>query len=154
MHKFKIGLPFLLIVLLASACKTTQQTTTDVILTGDYDRNILQLRATGYGETEEAAEMDAYRQALDIVMFRGFPQEVSTVKDPLIINKAEAIDNHEEFFDKLYGERLINEFILSSSSFSEKKQGKQYESQQNISFNLRLLRKRLQDEGIIRKFGI
>ncbi|WKN45253.1 hypothetical protein [Tunicatimonas pelagia] len=144
---------FLLGVLLVSACKTPLKTT-DVSLTGSYDRNTLQMSATGYGETEEDAEMDAYRRALDAVMFRGFPQEGSSVRDPLIMDKAKAVANHEDFFDKLYSERLLEEFILSSSSAGKQKQGGQYESKQNISFNLRLLRKRLQDEGIIRKFGI
>lgn len=144
----------ILIVALVCSCKT-KQVLTNVSIKDDSNRDILYLSSTGYGKTEEEATLDAYKRALDVVLFRGFPQSSSPLRDPLIMDKHRAVSANEAFFNSLYEDRLLSELILSSSQVGRsEKQGGTHESYYNITFNLRLLRKRLQDEGIIKKFGL
>lgn len=143
-----------LTVVLMVACKP-QQEMTNVSIKNNSNRDVLQLSSTGYGKTEEEARFDAYKRALDVILFRGFPQGSSPLRDPMIVNKNAALEANKDFFDNLYSNQLFDELILSNSQIGNaEKQGGRYESTQNITFNLRLLRNRLEDAKIIKKFGI
>ena len=160
MRMFISSLRAVLVFLIAGCaiicCKAPMHTNEVMLKNGGRDE--LNLQATGYGRDEKAAMLDAFKRAVDAVLYRGFTDSGSPVKDPLIRDKDQAMSQHKDFFHKLYEERMLNEVILS---YNQKELNRikndrpdKWEATYDVKVNLRLLRSRLEDAGIIRKFGI
>ena len=150
----KAGVPCLLMLLVMSSCRPAQVLTSEVTLYGG-TRDELQLTSKGFGKDEYAAKLDAFKRAVDAVLYRGFVAEGSPVKDPLIKDKELVQQAHDQFFNALYSDGTLHEIVLSYMATGKaRKEHNLYESTYHLRLNLRLLRSRLEDAGIVRKFGI
>ena len=119
------------------------------------NNSLINLRSVGYGNTEEDAKYDAMRRAVDMVLFQGIADHDSPVKDGLISNPERAKETHKSFFKNFYGQREYMSFIPNSVLVSSGKKAKGIKPVTvNMSVNVRALRKRLEREGIVRKFGL
>ncbi|MEM6361459.1 MAG: hypothetical protein AAGA64_04515 [Bacteroidota bacterium] len=152
----------LTVAFLIAACGTTKQTVTNVTLRAPsrndsqiINNSLINLRSVGYGNTEEDAKYDAMRRAVDMVLFQGIADHDSPVKDGLISNPERAKETHKSFFKNFYGQREYMSFIPNSVLVSSGKKAKGIKPVTvNMSVNVRALRKRLEREGIVRKFGL
>ncbi len=111
------------------------------------------LRSTGIGANQQKAINDAEINAINALLFRGFPD--STQKTALIgSNEVEEKRNHAAYFDSFYKERYKS-FIMSSvpvSNYAKQNSGKKGLSI-DIKVNLTALKRDLEDSNVIRKFG-
>lgn len=138
--------------LVLSACKATLPESGPVA-THEIEGTIT-VRATGTGYNARRARLDAERQAVYTLLFRGYPD--SQQKTPLIgYAETEIPQQYKEYFTWMFGktgrgENRYRTFILSSQP-SGHFSGKQQDV--DVTINLRALRTDLEQRGIIRKFG-
>ena len=111
-------------------------------------------RAIGVGSTQDDAINDAEKNTFDVILFRGLPN--SDQKTALIgTDESEEKVRHKEYFKQFYLERRYKTFLMSSVPTSSlvEYEGGEKSIGVDIKINLISLRKDLEQNDIIRKFG-
>lgn len=97
----------------------------------------------------------AQRLAIETLLFRGIPNSAYYL--PLVSNRNEALTSHSKYFNHLFEQGYYKTFIVSSSNFESYKDGKKNKKNKitklNIRVNYNALRRDLEQNGVIRKFG-
>lgn len=112
------------------------------------------MRAIGYGANQQDAISEAEKNAVNVLLFRGLPE--SEQKMALIgTNESEEVEKNKHYFEKFYTQKRYKTFIMSSVPVSEfaKQNGGTKRLTLDIKINLTALRKDLEQNNIIRKFG-
>ena len=137
--------------LMLSSCKTLPES--GPVATYEEEGTIT-VRSTGTGSNARRARLDAERQAVYTLFFRGYPD--SQQKTPLLgYSEADITRQHQAYFTQMFGmtelgENRYRSFIIASRP-SGRFSGKQQDV--DVTINLRALRSDLEQRGIIRKFG-
>jgi len=112
------------------------------------------MRAIGIGSNQENAITDAEKNAFNVIFFRGLPE--SEQKIALIgTNETVEKEKHKDYFEKFYKGKRYKTFVMSSIPTSDliKYKGGEKSISVDIKVNLVALRKDLEQNNIIRKFG-
>ena len=113
---------------------------------------IIALKSIGYGKTFANAVTDAQKNAFKVLLFRGIPgTDLST---PLIANEQEANLKNKAYFNTFFEQGKYKTFMMSStesSTLTNVKGGKRIYV--DVKINYQSLRKDLEQNQIIRKFG-
>jgi len=111
------------------------------------------LRGNGYGTSILEAKQNAEKNVLETLLFRGIPGSQNI--RPIIANEQEAKIKNAEFFDEFFKERKYGPFLteLKQVGSTKIKRGN-WENTQELTINLRALKSYLEQNRIIRKFGI
>ena len=110
------------------------------------------VKSVGYGTNRENAVIDAQKNAFKILLFKGIPGTEFNI--PLIQNEREAFTKNSNYFKKLFDEGYYKTFLMSStesSSLIKMKGNKKIAVDIKINYNS--LRKDLEQNQLIRKFG-
>jgi hypothetical protein len=112
------------------------------------------MRAIGIGTNQEDAIIDAEKNAFNVIFFRGLPeseQKIALIGTNEIIEK----EKNKDYFNKLYKEKRYKTFVMSSIATSDliKHKGGKKSIAIDVKINLVALRKDLEQNNIIRKFG-
>jgi hypothetical protein len=137
--------------LMLSSCKTLPEA--GPVATYEHEGTIT-VRSTGTGSNARRARLDAERQAVYTLLFRGFPD--SQQKTPLIGYAENSIpQQHKEYFTWMFGKTELGENRYRTFIIASRLSGRFAGNQQNVdvTINLRALRSDLEQRGIIRKFG-
>jgi hypothetical protein len=110
------------------------------------------VKSSGYGKKQELAVGDALKNAFSVILFKGLPGTELNI--PLIENENEAKSNHNDYFKNFFEQGEYNKFLMSSSFITapSKNKGVVIVSLE-IKINYNSLRKDLEQNHIIRKFG-
>lgn len=142
-----------IVMLFISSCGTKVPMTAEVTYK-NYTNEIMNLDVIGYGSKKEDALENAKKTAMDIVLFRGIPN--SNLNSPLIgINESEIKAKNKKYFDVFYGQKRFLSFITYSVTKIpvQKLENNKKGVAANVKINIMSLRKDLEENGIIRKFG-
>ena len=143
-----------LAISLTASCtrKVAVPLTAEVNVVDEDKSKTIELRSIGYGKNVEQAVSDAEKKAFEILFFRGIPN--TSIDNPLVgINEKEIMSNHPSYFKKFFGGRYES-FIMSSYESSPSQRKKGVTSVVNdVKINTLSLRKDLENNNIIRKFG-
>ena len=156
MKKTRYIICLLLCVLaFASACfaKKQKYSPTSVIHVAS-DASTITMRAIGVGETRQEALDDAEMKVFDVILFRGVPE--SGQKMALVSsNESMEMMKNNPYFTEFYNGRRYKSFIVNSSPVGDftKLKGRQFQTNANVKVNFVNLRRDLEQNGIIRKFG-
>lgn len=119
------------------------------------DGTSLSVRSVGYDKKKDKAVEAAEQAAVMSLLFRGIPGSQQSL--PLIgTDEAAIIKAHQAYFDVFLKEKRYKGFITSSipvSKFGKDASGRKFISM-DITINLKALRADLEQQDIIRKFGI
>ena len=135
-----------------SGCKTFSAAETS--FTGNPQPGVVTLNAIGYGATPAEAERNTYESAFTAILFRGVPA-FAALRLPMIENETTARKDKAAFFRGFFSQGY-QQFIKqhgSSTRAGRADQSDQVIMQRSISINYEALRRHLENEGIIRKFG-
>jgi len=150
----KIGISVILVLVsIIYSCSEKILPTSEVNYLSGNDGTIT-MRAIGNGTNEQEAINEAEKNAINVLFFRGLPQ--SEQKVPLIgTNESEEIEKHKQYFEKFYTQKRYKTFVMSSIPVSEfaKQNGGTKSLAVDIKVNLIALKKDLEQNNIIRKFG-
>ena len=108
------------------------------------------VESTGYGKNQAAAVRDAQINAFNVILFRGLPGTELNI--PLIDNEAKT--RGASYFKKFFDEGNYKSFMMSSTESSAliKMKGTN-KITVDIKINYNSLRKDLEQNQLIRKFG-
>ncbi len=116
------------------------------------DSGTITVRSSGFGSKKELAVVDAQLSAFNILLFKGLPGTDLNV--PLVENENDAKNKYSEYFKRLLDQGDYNKFMMSSSFNSEPVAVKGgFFVSLDIKINYNSLRKDLEQNQIIRKFG-
>ncbi len=129
-----------------------------------------------YGETVEEAVKRAKMDAVHAVLFKGVPG--TNVEDPLVKNPTKAQEEHSDYFKEFFGVELLKKRMRSKGGLRYGKKSADYRLYVErssdgsikpgdrikveggykvgvmVSVNHKQLRKRLEDDGIVKEFGL
>jgi len=110
------------------------------------------VKSTGYGKNQTDAVMDAQKNAFKVLLFKGIPGTELNV--PLIENENDAKSKHADYFKKFFDEGNYKTFMMSSTESSNliKMKGTK-KIAVDVKINYNSLRKDLEQNQLIRKFG-
>ncbi|WNJ17552.1 hypothetical protein [Pontibacter sp. G13] len=152
-----IGL--LLILGLVTACKSQKEmparTASDLGVTflEAPAPKLVKVRSIGYGATKDEAESDAIRRAFDAIMFEGIPQ-YTALSTALVPNESAFNDKAPNFMRDFMKKARFERYLSyeSNPEFSGNKGS--FRANKVLTINYENLRKYLQQQGLIRSFGL
>lgn len=142
----------LLILVSIYSCKTTATYSAEVSFVAKEEQGTITVRSYGFGKNVKDAIKDAQKNAFNVLLFKGLPGTELNV--PLVQNEYEAKNNHKSYFDNLLEDGGLFRYLMLNSSNSQPSKVKGgYSSNLVLKINYNSLRKDLEQNGIIRKFG-
>lgn len=140
------------------SCKTTSPypATSEVNYVSNPNPGLVTVEATGYGKTSEAAELDTYNTAFTTIFFKGLPA-FTALRTPMIPNESKARSEHAAYFKNFFEERGYLQFVTNKGTpakGSKADDGKNTSVRNTFTINYESLRRDLEQNGVIRKFGL
>lgn len=124
----------------------------EVNFIGKEAQGTITVKSDGFGNNQYNAVIDAQVNAFKIILFQGIPGTELNV--PLVDNETEATAMNKDFFKIFFKELYFKKHIMSSveaSNLINVKGGKKITV--NVKINFNSLRKDLEQNQVIRKFG-
>lgn len=140
------------------SCKSpaAYPSTSEVNYVANPNPGLVTLEATGYGKTQEAAELDTYITAFTTIFFKGLPA-FTALRTPMIPNESKARSEHAAYFKKFFDERGYLQFVTGqggTAKAGKADDGKNKVARRTFTINYESLRRDLEQNGVIRKFGL
>ena len=148
----KIILVLILSTSVSCAQKVAAPLTAEVNVINEDANKTIELRSIGFGGNLKEAMYDAEKKAFEILFFRGIPN--TAIEKPLVgPNENELLAKHSGYFKQFFDTRYKS-FIMSvyQSAPSRRKKGI-VSSVNDLKINVLALKKDLETNNIIRKFG-
>lgn len=124
----------------------------EVIFQAKENAGIYIVRSFGYAKKSNDAVLEAEKNAFKVLLFKGLPG--SDLSVPLIENESSSISQHKSFYDKFFDGGGYRSFIMNrNDSYTPKKVKNGYRSEVTIKINIASLRRELEQNQVIRKFG-
>lgn len=143
-----MGSFFLLLFSCGTTNKVSYQRTGEVQYVSS-DTGTITVDSKGYASDLSTAVYYAERNALENILFKGIPG--SNQRQPLIPNENKSWESHAAVLNKLLSEDYPK-YIMNSETLNVSNSGA-VSLQRTITFDINALRKYLEIEGVIRKFG-
>ncbi len=115
------------------------------------DKGLLTVKSEGVAENLSKAIYFAEINALENILYRGIPS--STQESPLISDELDAYKKNQLVLDNLVFRNGYKNY-LTSSEIIERNDGAGIYVIQKVTFDIPALRKYLENNNIIRKFGL
>jgi hypothetical protein len=110
------------------------------------------VRCYGYGKKDQEAIEDAQKNALSVILFKGLPG--TEVKVPLVDNEYNSKNSNSAYYKNLFENGFSKTFIMSTDIVSPlTKYNNTKRLIVNLKININSLRRDLEINKIIRKFG-
>ncbi|MFK8006180.1 MAG: hypothetical protein AB8H03_07410 [Saprospiraceae bacterium] len=150
-----IGSFFLLIFI---SCKTTSSVplTAEVKYLSNPSSGLISIQSVGYGKDDKVAKKNAFQTAFNTILFKGLPG-FSALKNPLINDETKARRANPKYFKTLFEENGYLQFVTNQEVTELLGKGDTKKSRivkQTFTINYKLLRRHLEQNNIIRKFGL
>jgi hypothetical protein len=110
------------------------------------------VKSLGYGKNQQEAVLDAQKNAFRVILFKGIPGTELNI--PLLENENDAKSKHSDYLKRFFDEGNYKTFMMSSTESSNlinMKGTKKIAVDVKINYNS--LRKDLEQNQLIRKFG-
>jgi hypothetical protein len=156
MFKQVISLSFLSLTLaFVSSCLVRQPTANQIRFVSEESAGIVKVHSTGLGSNLSEMEQDAQKKAFEMLLYVGLPTaSTETYRVPLVPNKAE-MQGHPSV-KKFFNNREYAQFVTRIERLEYLKQRASEGGRMlnyNIVINYNALRRYLEQNDIIRKFG-
>jgi hypothetical protein len=115
-------------------------------------QGMIAVKSTGYGKNQTEAVTDAQKNAFKVLLFKGLPGTELNI--PLIENENNAKSKHAEYFKLFFDKENYKTFMMSSTESSNLIKMKGIKKiTVDVKINYNSLRKDLEQNQLIRKFG-
>ena len=145
------------VLFLFGSCSPKITSTPSVSLMERDAQGLVSLTATGYGNNQADREHSAQRIAFETILFKGLPSSAtSALRLPMIEKPTEAQSKNKAFFNAFFEKGKMQDFVQSMAvSGGQRKLASKHSMAQEfaLKINYDALRKHLESEGVIRKFG-
>ncbi len=134
------------------AIKAQNQRTAEVNYGGETEKGTIFLEVVGYGKGWETASEEAEKKVFEVLLFQGLP---ATAQDkPFVEDEKTSRQENEVFYTTFFQQKKYKNFLMKiSSNTKPKKVRKEKQATFYFKINTDALRKHLENNQIIRKFG-
>lgn len=142
-----------LIITFFSACASSKKTG-ETTFGGNSEVGTILLNTAGYGTLKANAIESAEINAFNNLIFRGIPG--SQYQLPMVENEQKTKKEHSAYFDELLKNKKYKAFLLSTANASDLNinLSRQKTISINVKINVNALRRDMEQNGVIRKFGM
>jgi len=145
---------FFLSLLILSACSPKlaipfERTGAVEYLSGD--KNTITVTTNGFAENENKAIYYAERNALENILFRGIPG--SNQENPMVANENDAYRTSKESLDALILRDGYRRYMIQTYTEEKRNGNGGINVKRIVKFDIQALRKYLEENKIVRKFG-
>jgi hypothetical protein len=131
------------------AAKTTKPAYLAEVELVSKEPNAITLKSVGLGANRQEAATNAQHNAFNVLLFRGLPDN-----SPLVVDEAEARAKHQAYFQRFFSGGQYKTFMVGAAETSEPSRTKEgVRIYVNVQVNTGSLRRDLEQNGIVRKFG-
>ncbi len=116
------------------------------------DASTLTVTTVGYARTSGQAIVFAEQNALENILFRGIPGSIQ--ENPMIQDEEMAFRSHGPVLEDLIQGEKYRQFVIQSYTDDEQKGSKGIRVDRVVKFDIGALRKYLERNGVVRKFGL
>lgn len=144
--------PFCLALLVS--CNTSKISTGEVNYLSNTEQGTLLVSAAGYGASKASAIANAEAAAFKNLIFRGIPG--SQYHLPMVPDETSARKQHGGYFTKLLDGSGYKTFMMLSEEMSAFSPARKNQKNMliKVKINVDALRKDMEENGVIRKFGL
>jgi hypothetical protein len=142
---------FVFLALFFSQCATIENYPSEIKLINKPDASRCVISGNGYSKSTDEAVSEAEKNIFNVILFQGIAG--TDLERPMIENSAEIKNAHDSYFKNLLDNKGYKKFITERSNTSSNIVKGGFQAQTTLTINLIALRKDLEDNGIIRKFG-
>ncbi len=147
----------LFFLLSLAACSPKITSTPSVNFVSRDTQGLVTLTATGYGASQLDRERSAQKTAFETLLFKGLPDASSSaVRLPMIENETESRKSHSAFFKKFFDENGMQSHVqamTATGGTAKLASGQKLAQSFSMKINYDALRRQLEQEGVVRKFG-
>jgi hypothetical protein len=152
MKKYILHVVFGLILISSCSKKIQPDYNAEVSFQSKDNDGTIIVRSFGYGKNDQEAIVDSQKNALSVILFKGLPG--SEVKVPLVENEYNSKNANPTYFKNLFENGYSKTFIMSTDVVSPlAKYNNTKRLIVNLKININSLRRDLEVNKIIRKFG-
>lgn len=146
------GVVFLFFILISIGCSAKKRTGETVSIK-PVSQGLIEVTASGYGNTKASSLENAIENAFKNILTQGIPK--SNQVRPLLGNNALIVfESNKKYFDTFFrsevSKYILNQKILKYNPFANS----QASTEVRLEISLEALRKKLESDNIISKFGI
>jgi hypothetical protein len=142
------------ILLLLTSCNSSRINTGEVNYLAPSEKGTILVSAAGYGTSKPDAIGNAESNAFNNLIFRGIPGSQHQL--PMVQNEGEVRKQHSTYFSNLLDSGGYKTFMMTSEEQSGFVAARK--NQKNIlikvKINVDALRRDMEQQGVIRKFGL
>jgi hypothetical protein len=151
-NKLRLILSIIVILGLHSCSPKIQSYSAEVNFLYKDAQGTIAVKSTGYGKNQNDAVSDAQKNAFNVILFKGIPGTELNV--PLVENENDAKSKHADYFKRFFDGGNYKTFMMSSTESSNliKMKGTK-KITVDVKINYNSLRKDLEQNQLIRKFG-
>ena len=113
---------------------------------------LVTVQSDGLGRNARDAEADAIDRAFTAILFRGLPK-FSALSRPLVTSERDFLNANPGFRDGFFAGGGYRRFLSEEWPATEKSQPGEKRVSKKMTINYAALRRHLEEEGMIRKFG-
>ncbi len=148
-----MGLFFLFFSISISVLGQKQKvsTTAEVSYLGKSEPGTIYLSSCGYNKKDKKTYLQAVRNAFETLIFRGIPG--SEVNVPFVENETATKEANKKYFNDLFDDGRYKSFITSIVESQPTKEFKSKKVCLQMKINQVALRKDMEQNQVIRKFG-
>ena len=115
------------------------------------DNRLVTVSSLHHGSSGAQAQMFAERNALENLLFRGIP---GCYDVPIVSDEQASMRDHSSFYAWLIDAREYERFITDRGANQSAASGGIVTIDMTITFDVQALRKEMEKQGVIKKFGI
>ena len=141
-------------LLLSTACSTPKEYTysrTGEVMCVENDSRLVTVTSLHHGSSSDQAQMFAERNALENLLFKGI---AGCYEVPIVADEQASMQTHKAFYDWLITGREYERYITDRTAKLASSTGGLVTIDMTITFDVQALRKEMEKQGVIKKFGI
>ena len=117
-----------------------------------HENSIVTVSSVGRAGSKNTAIHYAERNAFENILFKGVPN--TNQESPLIPDENTALRNNEKLISSLLTKEGYLRYIMDSYTITSNNSGGVHVVDQSVKIDIKALRKYLESQGILKKFGL
>jgi hypothetical protein len=145
---------FLFLIVLLTGCKSLDNYNSNVSVIKKQDSFTYSFSGQGFSRKIVDCQTEAEKNIFEVILFRGISG--TDLQNPLVENEQVSKENNKEFYNKFFDDKKYRNFISSNVELTANPKPSKggYTCTVKFTVNLNSLKTNLEQNGIIRKFGL
>lgn len=145
---------FILLAFLIVGCKSLENYNSNVSVINKHDSFTYSFSGQGYSSKLVDCQTEAEKNIFEVILFQGISG--TDLQNPLVENEQASRENNKEFYKNFFDNKNYRNFISSNVELTSNPKPSKggYTCTVKFTVNINSLKTNLEQNGIIRKFGL